>query len=624
MLQTIREHTQGWIAAIVISIIILSFALWGVHNYFIGGGTSNIVAEVNGVNITKEQLSIAYERLYRQIQAQPGVNKTFNKNEQALRSRALDALVEIEVLKQSAKNQGFRISNMQTENYLQTIPEFQVEGRFSLDRFQAVLAGTMLSTGEFINLLQTSLLIDQPKLGIIYTSYTLPYETNYAASLINQERELEYIEVPLSYFLSTQLAIPKEKIAEYYKNHQSQFMSPPQVKVNYVELSLQDLSDKMDVTDATLKSFYNDNLNLFTLPKEWKLMTIELPLKADASKEELSKIESAMAEIQTQIKTNADSFNQLATQYPSSLSTDWLSLSQLPEELKKTVASLKPNDISSPIKTASGLMIIKVVDEKAPQVLSFDQVKDKAKQIYAKQKAEEQFAEKKEQLANLSYEHPDSLEDAAKTLNLPIKTSELFSKTEGTGIAQNQKVRDIAFSNDVLNLQNNSDTIQINPQTVVVLHMNNYQAAAQLDLDAVSKSIQDKLTQEAVEVRAKNFVQDIKAKLNANNDPEQIASAYKFTWIKPGYLTRYTNQVDSAILDLAFRLPNPQDTKSKVSYGVIRIPTGYAIVALKSIRKAPLDEKQSHVIAEQMALNQGQLEYQLYKQSEMRAAKIKS
>ena len=49
MLQTIREKTQGWIAGTIISIIILSFALWGIHSYFTSGGASANVATVNGV-----------------------------------------------------------------------------------------------------------------------------------------------------------------------------------------------------------------------------------------------------------------------------------------------------------------------------------------------------------------------------------------------------------------------------------------------------------------------------------------------------------------------------------------------------------------------------------------------
>src|SRR5687767_8060635 len=127
MLQTIREHTQGWIAGIIITIIILSFALWGIHSYFVGGINNTNVAEVNGTDITKEQLTVAYERLRRQFQIQYGINNPITaKDETSLKDRALQALVDIEVLKQSSTEQGFRVSNRQIDNYLHSMPEFQI------------------------------------------------------------------------------------------------------------------------------------------------------------------------------------------------------------------------------------------------------------------------------------------------------------------------------------------------------------------------------------------------------------------------------------------------------------------------------------------------------------------
>src|SRR5580765_8591355 len=97
MLQTIREHTQGWFAGIIISIIILTFALWGIHSYFTTSGANSTVAVVNGTNITKEQLTNAYERLRRQAQSPYGIPNAI-KNDKQLKAQALHLLVDGEVL----------------------------------------------------------------------------------------------------------------------------------------------------------------------------------------------------------------------------------------------------------------------------------------------------------------------------------------------------------------------------------------------------------------------------------------------------------------------------------------------------------------------------------------------
>src|SRR5699024_2069538 len=117
-----------WIASIIITIIILTFALWGIHSYLIGGGNTGIVAEVNGIEITKEQLTTTYERLRRQVQMQYGQNLI--KDEAALKNKALKTLIETEALKQASSAQKFRISNSQIDNFLQTLPQFQVNGQF--------------------------------------------------------------------------------------------------------------------------------------------------------------------------------------------------------------------------------------------------------------------------------------------------------------------------------------------------------------------------------------------------------------------------------------------------------------------------------------------------------------
>lgn len=626
MLQTIREHTQGWIAGTIISVIILTFALWGIHSYFIGGSSNSVVAEVNGVDITKEQLAVAYERLRRQVQIQYGSNLPVTaKDETSLKERALQALTDIEVLKQASLAQGYRVSDHQIDNYLQGMPDFQVDGQFSVQRFQEILSSTMLSTSEFLELIKTSLLIDQPKLGIIFTSFALPAETRYTIALVNQERDIDYINIPLRYFLSQPMTIPAEKVKAYYEEHKKDFMTPEQVNVDYIELSLKDLAAKITPTETMLESFYNENINSYTQPTEWKLAVITIPVAATASADEIAqaqkKADTALQDIQ-----HGGDFAKIASSFNSSQPPqNWMTLNQVPAELQKSVADLtNPGQVSGLIKTANGLVIVKVVDIKEPKMQTFAAAKDKVRESYTHQHAEEKFAELRDQLADMTYEHPDSLQLAAKTLNLPIKTSELFTKEKaGKEIAQYKKVRDTAFSNDVLNLQNNSDVIQLNPETVIVMHVKSHVASTLLPLNEISKQIEDKLKATEAETRAVKFAEELKKKFESGANPQQLASSYKFVWATTGYIGRYSTKVDSAILDLAFRLPNPATLKKPV-YGVTRLPSGYAIVALKAVKPGTVaDKKQYSVFAEQVQNSEGLLEYELYKRSQANNAKIK-
>lgn len=525
MLQTIREHTQGWIAGIIIGIIILTFALWGIHSYFVGGGSNNVVAEVNGVNVTKEQLAVAYERIRRQMQS----SNNPLQNDTAIREQALRSLIEVEVLKQASYAEGFRIYDTQIDSYLQSIPEFQVDGQFSIDKFEHVLSSSLLTTGEFLNLIQTSLQVEQPKLGIIFTSFALPGETNNNIAIINQERDIEYLTIPLSYFLSQPIIVSAQQIQKYYDEHKKDYMTPAQVSVEYLQLSVQDLLTGIHPSETELKNYYNENI--------------------------------------------------------------------------------------------SSYMVLHG-DHKEAKPQSYDVVRNKIKESYIMQHAEEKFADVREQLSNMTYEHPDSLQYAAKILNLPIQTSELFVKDKaGTGISQYKKIRDIAFSNDVLNLRNNSDIIQVDPQTVVVIRVKSYVPSTMVQLKLVSKQIEDKIKQNVAENKLEQFAKTLKQRLQNNENPLDIARTYRFNWDNAGFIGRYATKIESSILDLAFNLPHPE--KGKVVYGVAKLANGYAIVGVKSVKPGTIeDKKQYPVFAEQVQNSEGLLEYELYKLSHIKQAKI--
>jgi peptidyl-prolyl cis-trans isomerase D len=459
------------------------------------------------------------------------------------------------------------------------------------------------------------------------TSFALPSETNYVISLVNQERDIEYINIPLQLFLTQSIQVAPEKIRAYYNQHQNDFLTPEQVSIEYVELSLKNLISAIHPTDATLRNFYNENVNSYTRPTEWKLTSIDIPVVANASSEQTEAARRQAEEVLRKAQTGAD-FIKISQQFPNKTlnSNNWMTLNQIPAELQKSVAELnKSNRLSQIIKTSHGFVIAKVLDIKEPQVQPFEVVKDKVKEMYVHQYAEEKFSQLREQLANLSYEHPDSLSYVSKSMGLKIQTTELFSKDKvEKNILAYKQVRDTAFSHDVLSLQNNSDVIQVHPETVIVLRVKSHIPSALLPLSGVYKQIENKLKIVEAEKKAEKFAGNIKDKLQSGLQLKQIPQATHLSWRTVGYIGRYSTKVDSAILDIAFRMPNPSMLQARASYGVIRTPAGYAVVALKSVKDGSIsDSKQYAIFSEQVQNSEGLLEYELYKLSQTNQANIK-
>jgi len=625
MLQSIRDHTQGWIAGVIISILILSFALWGIHSYFIGGTTSNVVAKVNGVEITKGQLAVAYERLRRESQ-----NSNYGLSDAAdatLKDRALQGLINIQVLKHASLKQDYRISSNQINRFLETMPEFQVNGQFSMERFQQVLATTLYTPSDFLDLIRTSLLIDQPRLGMIFSSFSLPFEVNNTIALVNQERHIRYLTVPFQWIAKQSINIPEEKVKTYYEAHEDEFKTPEQVSVEYLELSVKDLMNGVQPTDQALQAFYNENTNAFATPVQWKLDSLLLPVNENATSQEIDNVQNKAMEIYVKAKAGTD-FKTLTTEYSlqsANLGQNWLTQNQVPTDLQKGLLTLKEaGQITTPMRSSKGFVILKALDFKEATLMPFDKVKDKVSEAYRHQKAEEMFTDMREKLSTLTYEHPDSLQPAASALGLPIKVSELFTKDKaGKDISSSNKIREIAFSHDVLNLQNNSDVIQKNSDTAIVIRVKSHVMPTLLSLKTVQPQIENKLKNTEIDAKTLQMAEDITQKLRDSQNIDQILQQSQLAWKSIGWIARHSTNVDSAVLEEAFGMPQPDTTDKKIIYSITKIAEGYVVVALDGVQNGKLNNKEEYdVFSEQIQNSQGLLEYGLYKQSIMKQAKI--
>lgn len=627
MLQSIRDRTHGWIAGIIISLVILSFALWGIHSYLEGAGASDVIAKVNGTEITKRQLAAAYEPLRNQVQIATNASILPESVEAGLKRRALDTLIGVQVLKQASISQDFRVSESQVETYLQRMQEFQENGKFSIARFKQLLAANSLSVGDFLQLIHSTLLIDQPKAGIVLTSFALPNEVDNAIALVNQERNVAYIMLPRATFLKENITVTDAEITEYYQQHQDQFKTPEQVSVEYLELSAKNLAADIHPSEEALKNYYNDNIATYSQPAEWKLAKILVPVAEQTTEAAIKTAEQKIIELQAKLTGGAD-FLTLARQYSSNDkdSTEWLTLNQIPAELQKTVSTLKANDVSDMIKVGKGLMLVKAVGFKPAQAQPFEQVKDKVRDALVRQLSQEKFADAKEKLASLTYEHPESLEAAAKALSLVVKTTPLFTKDKAAGdISENNKVRELAFSNDVLTSQNNSDVLQLTPDSAVVIRVKSHIPASVNTLESVRQQVIAQIKDEKSEQKAGELAKEIKQKLVEGAAPEKIAEENHLVWSKVGFVGREDKKVESSILYAVFALSHSQK-ESQPSYSVVKTASGYAVVAALAVRDGQLNATkpdQREMFADQVQNTEGLLEYKLFEQSLTRQAKIK-
>lgn len=237
MLQSIRDKTQGWIAKLILGLVCLTFALWGIHNYFTGVAASDVAAKVNGTAINRTQLLSSLRQLQAQQADAMGANYNHSPAlQKALQQQALNQLISNQLLIQQLAKLKLVTPDSILQQLLQQIPAFQEQGRFSVTRYQQLLEAQGLTSPQFLGELRQQIEMTQLQQGISYSNFALPTDVNRYITLSNETRDVGYILIPRTHFKPA--AVSDAAIQAYYDSHQDDFMMPPTVQVAYVQLSL--------------------------------------------------------------------------------------------------------------------------------------------------------------------------------------------------------------------------------------------------------------------------------------------------------------------------------------------------------------------------------------------------
>ncbi|MDX2165316.1 MAG: SurA N-terminal domain-containing protein [Gammaproteobacteria bacterium] len=634
MLQNIRDKSQGPVLWIVVILIISTFAVWGIHSYVVGSRQSHTPAIVNHITITQAQVMSSYERLRQQEQMQLGANFSLNPTvEGALKRQALNQLVVSTVLVQAATKSGYRVTTDQVNEALLKIPAFQESGQFSVNRFREVLSGILYSQNSFLIDMRNSMLIGQVQSGYVNSAFALPGEVDNAIRLVNQKRDISYVIIPAAHF-SRDIHLRDEDVKNYYQTHQNEFQSPEQVSLQYLELSLPAIKAQMHFDETKVQQYYENNIESYTKPASWHVAYILIKIPQDASPADVEGAEKRMDDIQHQLKSGAR-FSVLARKYSQDIASsksggelDWFSAGTLDPSFEKAVANLKSvGDVSEPVRTSYGLSLIKLLGVKKAEVMPFSAVKSQVESTLAEQQAEQIFSQESDKLSNLTYSNPTTLEIAAKALNMSVGTTDLFTR-DGmkVGIASNAKIVEAAFSRDVLQNGNNSDLIQLDPNTVAVVRVKNHQPQAVLPFADVENTIAQKLRNQQAQEKAEALGQSWLKQIEDNKSSAAALSRENaFPWQVDKDAGRYDSRVDSRILTEAFSMPYPNDNASVKG---VRLPSGdYAIIEVDAVHQGELpksDDSISHnIFKEELEKNYGQIDYQLYVRELMKNSSIK-
>ncbi|MDJ0956752.1 MAG: SurA N-terminal domain-containing protein [Arenicellales bacterium] len=612
MLTEIKDRATGWIAWIIVIIISIPFALWGVNEYFAGGSSLN-VAVVDGQEIDQQTYRYALEE--RRSMARRLLGNQFDPdstNTIEFRMAVLDDLVLRQLLQENAEDAGFRVSDEQLAAFIRTTPQFQREGQFDSAAYQQAVQALGYTKVGFETYLRQQNMLQQMQDGLERSSFITARDEESLLTLAQERRVFDYAMIEPEAFES-EISISEEEIKNYYNENPELYRSPEMIKVEYVQLAVADLAEDVEITEEDIKRYYEENKDLYKTREQRKASHILLKLDEDAdeatAQEALRKAQSL-----AQKARDGEDFAELAKQHSqdpgsAALGGDLglVEAGVMVKPFEDRLFDMREGEVSDPVKTRYGYHIIKLTELIAEQGQDLSEVYNEIEDEVRQRLAEASFVDRAETFKNLVFEQPESLQPVAEELELDLEASEWFSQGSGTGIAESEKVRDSAFSDDVYIENLNSEAIELDINTLVALRKIETQEASLKPLDEVANQIEQTLKQQKAREQSQNKGSELLAKLNESGDWDSLLAEHG---LESQQAAQFRLGSDS---DLPLRLSTEvfraaTATQEPVYGGVVLVDGSYTLFRLTEVEKgvpANADDNTKQAVAQSLTSRRG-------------------
>lgn len=567
---------------IVLGLIVLPFALWGVDSYRRSAGSTNSVATVGGMPIGVGDFQQALREQQEQLRMQLGgnVNQAMLDSPE-LRRSVLQNLINQRLLALHAAKSKLSVSDAQLVNFITSVPSLQDNGKFSRERYEAVIAAQGMSVEMFEARIKQDLLMQQAMMAANDAAYVgdLPVERLLQAQL--EEREISEALVRADAYVGSSKP-DAAAVKRYYDENRARFEKPEQVRVAYVVLSQDKLSENAKVSEEAIKSLYQANEAHYKQAEQRQASHILIRVDKGATDAQVQAAKAKIEQIQSQLKTNPADFAKLAkqnSQDPGSAEKGgdlgYFGRGMMVKPFEDAVFALKENQVSDAVRSDFGFHLIKLTGIRPERARPLNEVRDEIVAELKRQQGAKLYAEAAENFTNLVYEQPDSLKPAAEKYGLTVQESDWLAKG-GAGVAPltNPKLLQAIFSTDAIEQHRNTEAVEVKQNTLVAARVLEHRPAAVEPFESVAPAIEKLLAREAAAAKAAEAGQAQLAKLQKGEKDD-------LGWGSPRAISRLhapelSQEARNAIFAAsASKLP---------AYAGAKVPGGYALYRIAKIK----------------------------------------
>lgn len=502
MLDQIRTLAQGWVGKALLAMITIPFALFGIDSYLSSAGNNVSVAKVGGNNISVQEYDNALKNMRNRLQSEGKFDQA-QLDSPEVKSLVLNQLINKQLLTDEIKRANYAISDEQLATYVTGMPQFQKDGKFSQELYDETLQQNQLTPTRFEAGMRADLLAQQAQDGVAKLGFISNVRADEVLKLTNQKRVVTVSEIKTKDLL-TQVTVKPEEVKAYYEKHKDKLIEPEKVKIEFLTLAPVDFMRTVNVDDAEVKKFYDENSAKFQGNEQRRASHILIGFGVNATSEQKQQAKTKAEALLATIKKDPSQFEPLAiknSQDPGSAAKggDLGSFGHgvMVKPFEDTVFSMKVNEVSNLVESEFGYHIIKLT-EVSGQNTDFNSLKPQIKGDLMFQKAQEAFAKQAETFSDLVYTQSGSLAPAAKAFDGQVQKSDWLSREDGIKFFKNnEKIMNLIFSNEVLKEHRNTEAVEVSPNNLVSARVVEYQPAAPKKFEDVQAGIEALLKLEA-------------------------------------------------------------------------------------------------------------------------------
>jgi peptidyl-prolyl cis-trans isomerase D len=553
MMDRLREGVNSIAVKIILGLIILSFVLAGVSNYLFTG-SNNGAADVGGTKISHSEFEQAYQNERNRMQAQLGdyfSNLLADSSYVAsFRRSVLDRMVNDLLLQQHAQSLGLAVSDAQVRQAILDTAEFQSDGKFNQDIYNNALRRAGFTPDSFAAYLRTDLVRSQLMAAVQTSDFSLPGEVAAQSKLIAQTRNVKTITLKQDEFAKA-ASLSDDEIKAYYDQHSDSFTRPEQFKISYIELDAKALEVQMEVADADAQKFYQEHLDKYSSAEQRDVSHILVQDDEQKAQDLLAKIRAGgdfaeLAKTQSQDSGSAEEGGELGL----------IEKGTMDPAFEKAAFDLKEiGSVSEVVKSNFGYHIIKLNDIKSASAKPFETVRNDVIAQIKSEKALDRFYALQTDLEKVAFESPDSLDESAKAISVEVKHTDFISQVDAPNLLQSPAVVQALNSDEVKHDGLNSQVLEVAPEHVIVVRVDETRKAMVLPLDEVKDQVKSQLANVKGAAKANELAGELVSALKSGD--QSVLSANNLTFGELETISR-----NSPLANAIFSMKKPLDGTS--------------------------------------------------------------